>query len=65
MVRNSVGAGDSLVAGFLTGLQRTESFASALQLGVAAGCATAFNDWLGTGEEIAALVEKITVEKIS
>lgn len=65
MVRNSVGAGDPLVAGFLTGLQRTESFASALQLGVAAGCATAFNDWLGTGEEIAALVEKITVEKIS
>ena len=63
-VRNTVGAGDSLVAGFLTGLKRTEDFGRALQLGVAAGCATAFNDWLGTREETMALLDRIQVEKI-
>lgn len=62
-VRNTVGSGDSLVAGFLTGLKRTEDFAKALQLGVAAGCATAFNDWLGTCEETLALLNNIRVEK--
>lgn len=64
-VRNTVGSGDSLVAGFLTGLQRTEDFAQALQLGVAAGCATAFNDWLGTREETMELLNKIHVEKVN
>lgn len=63
-VRNTVGSGDSLVAGFLTGLKRTEDFGKALQLGVAAGCATAFNDWLGTKEETMALVDSIQVEKV-
>ena len=63
-VRNTVGAGDSLVAGFLTGLKQTEDFGRALQLGVAAGCATAFNDWLGTREETMALLDHIHVEKV-
>ena len=44
--RSTVGAGDALVAGFLTGLRQTEDFVQALQLGVAAGCAAAFSDWL-------------------
>lgn len=60
---NTVGAGDSLIAGFLTGLRQTGDFGEALQMGVAAGCATAFSDWLGTKEETLALLDQIHVEK--
>lgn len=60
---NTVGAGDSLVAGFLTGLRQTGDFARALQMGVAAGCATAFSDWLGTKEQTLELMAQIEVEK--
>ena len=42
-VRNSVGAGDSMVAGFLTGAQNGD-YEYALKLGTAAGGATAFSD---------------------
>ncbi|MDE7218921.1 MAG: 1-phosphofructokinase family hexose kinase [Oscillospiraceae bacterium] len=60
---NTVGAGDSLVAGFLTGLGQSGDFGRALQMGVAAGCATAFSDWLGTKELTMELMEQIHVEK--
>lgn len=63
VVRNTVGAGDSLVAGFLTGLRQTGDFGEALRMGVAAGSATAFNNWLGTREETLALLEQVRVEK--
>ena len=62
-VRNTVGAGDSLVAGFLTGLRQSGDFGRALQMGVAAGCATAFDDWLGTRENTLALLEQIREQK--
>ena len=65
LARNTVGAGDSLVAGFLTGLGQTGDYAKALQMGVAAGGATAFSEWLGTREETLALLEQVRVEKIS
>ncbi|MDR1039708.1 MAG: 1-phosphofructokinase family hexose kinase [Deltaproteobacteria bacterium] len=42
-VRNSVGAGDSMVAGFLHCFGETGDFAAALRLGAAAGTATAFS----------------------
>lgn len=48
---NSVGAGDSMVAGFLVGFDRG-GYEEALRLGVAAGSATAFSPRLATGEEI-------------
>ena len=63
-MRNTVGAGDSLVAGFLTGMKRTDDFGKALQLGIAAGGATAFSDWLCTAEEIDALLDQVHVEKV-
>ncbi len=44
-VRNSVGAGDAMVAGFLAGWLQTGSYAHALKWGVAAGSATAFFRW--------------------
>ena len=42
-VVNSVGAGDSMVAGFLAGVLQTGDYAYALKLGTAAGSATAFS----------------------
>lgn len=45
---NSVGAGDSMVAGFLAGYLETGSYAHALKLGTAAGSATAFSIGLGS-----------------
>ena len=47
-VKNSVGAGDSMVAGFLAGWLNTGDYAQALRLGAAAGSATAFSDGLAS-----------------
>lgn len=60
---NTVGSGDSLVAGFLTGLGQTGDFGQALRLGVAAGSATAFSPWLGTRELTMELMEQVRIEK--
>jgi len=56
-VRNSVGAGDSMVAGFLAGWLKTEDYAAAHRLGAAAGSATAFSDGLATEPEALALLD--------
>lgn len=45
-VRNSVGAGDSMIAGFLAGYLKTGNYHEALRLGSATGSATAFSDGL-------------------
>ena len=55
-VRNSVGAGDSMVAGFLAGWLETGDYAYAQRLGAAAGSTTAFADGLATKEQIMALI---------
>ncbi|MDE7281462.1 MAG: 1-phosphofructokinase, partial [Ruminiclostridium sp.] len=57
IVRNSVGAGDSMVAGFLAGLDRGD-YEYALKLGTAAGGATAFSEGLAERE----LIEKLFKE---
>ena len=51
-VKNSVGAGDSMVAGFIAGYLEKEDYEYALKLGAAAGGATALSDDLATKEEI-------------
>ena len=56
-VLNSVGAGDSMVAGFLTGYLNTGDYEKAFRLGVVTGSATAFQYWLATKEDIVALME--------
>ena len=55
-VKNSVGAGDSMVAGFLAGWLQTGDFAYALRLGTAAGSAAAFSDGLPARADIEALL---------
>ncbi len=62
-VVNTVGAGDSLVAGFLVGWQRTKDFAEALRLGVAAGSATAFREGLCGPGEAEALLPEVRIER--
>ena len=52
---NPVGAGDSVVAGFLWGLTKTGNFKDALKCGVCAGCASAFSGRIATGADIRAL----------
>lgn len=49
-VTNSVGAGDSMVAGFVAGYLRTGSYKEALKNGTAAGSATAFSEGLASRE---------------
>lgn len=51
-VKNTVGSGDSMVAGFIAGYIQTGDYKYALELGSAAGSATAFSDDLGTYAEI-------------
>ena len=55
-VVNSVGAGDSMVAGFLAGYLKTGDYGYALKLGTAAGSATAFSIGLARREQIDALL---------
>ena len=57
-VVNSVGAGDSMVAGFLAGYLNTGSYERALELGTAAGSATAFQSWLASREDIVKLLDR-------
>ncbi len=56
--KNSVGAGDSMVAGFLAGYLDSGDYEQALRVGSAAGSATAFSDVLATRPEIEALLNK-------
>ena len=61
---NSVGAGDSMVAGFLAGYLKTGDYAQALQLGVAAGSASAFKDWLATQDDIERLLVQMAADNL-
>lgn len=58
VVKNSVGAGDSMVAGFTAGVLNGD-YEYALKLGTAAGGATAFSDGLATKEKITELVKTL------
>ncbi|WP_165997222.1 1-phosphofructokinase [Bacillus sp. Cs-700] len=61
-VQNSVGAGDSVVAGFLSKYIETENLKEAFQSGIAAGSASAFSTGFCTAEEVQALRKQITVK---
>ncbi len=56
---NTVGAGDSMVAGFLAGYLSKGNFAEALKLGIAAGSATACSDGLASKAKIDEFYEKV------
>lgn len=56
---NAVGAGDSMVAGFLTGWMERKDYRHAFHMGLAAGSASAFSEYLATREEIEAVYRNI------
>ena len=58
-VVNTVGSGDSMVAGFLTGCLRDGDYARALKLGAACGSATAFSEGLAPRELIDEIFNKL------
>ncbi|MBD5470962.1 MAG: 1-phosphofructokinase [Lachnospiraceae bacterium] len=49
---NAVGAGDSMVAGFVAGWTEKKDYAYAFRMGISAGSASAFSEMLATKEEI-------------
>ena len=59
-VVNSVGAGDSMVAGFITGYIRGGNYEEALKSGTAAGSATAFSEGLASLEMYEKMLKQIT-----
>ena len=58
-VVNAVGAGDSMVAGFMAGWLEKHDYRYAFYMGVAAGSATAFSEKLAVKEEIEYIYQKI------
>ena len=56
-VRNAVGAGDSMVAGFLAGYLETGDYERAFYMGVCTGSASAFSEGLAQKEDVYALLE--------
>lgn len=58
-VVNTVGAGDSMVAGFIAGYKQSGDFEHAFKMGIATGSASAFSMNLATAEEVANLLKEI------
>ena len=56
---NTVGSGDSMVAGFLAGYEKEKSYAYALKLGTACGNATAFSSGLADKVKINEIMNKM------
>lgn len=63
-VVNSVGAGDSLVAGFIGTYAKYQDYHKAFQVAVAAGSATAFSKDLASKEQIDLLINQVEIKKI-
>lgn len=56
---NAVGAGDSMVAGFLAGYLKTKDYEEAFKMGLACGSASAFSENLATKEEVEKLLRQM------
>lgn len=56
---NAVGAGDSMVAGFLAGWTEKKDYAYAFRMGITAGSASAFSELLATRQEIEQVFRKL------
>lgn len=59
-VLNSVGAGDSMVAGFLYGYLTSGDFKTAFKMGISSGSASAFSENLATKDEIYTIFNTLT-----
>lgn len=59
VVKNSVGAGDSMVAGFIAGYLKENDLNKAFKMGVATGSASAFSEELATKDEVENLLKEL------
>lgn len=64
VVKNSVGAGDSLVAGFIATYSQTSDIVEALKWGAASGSATAFLMDLCKKEDVKSLLHQVNINKL-
>lgn len=60
---NGVGAGDSMVAGFMAGWMEKRDYRHAFYMGIAAGSASAFSENLATGKEVEAVYRQVAGQK--
>lgn len=58
-VKNSVGAGDSMVGGFIAGYLKHNKLEEAFKMGVATGSASAFSEGLATKDKVEELLVQI------
>ena len=58
ILKNSVGAGDSMVAGFIYGYLSSHDYENAFKYGVCTGSASAFSEELATKDEVESLIKK-------
>lgn len=65
VVKNSVGAGDSMVAGFLAYYSKYKIIPDAFRYGAAAGSATAFSLDLCKKDDVNLLLKNVIIDKIS
>ena len=63
VLKNAVGAGDSMVAGFVAGWMEKQNYEYAFHMGVSAGSASAFSDLLATKEEIQRVYQQVCDRK--
>ena len=59
---NGVGAGDSMVAGFLAGWLEKQDYAYAFRMGIAAGSASAFSERLATKAEVCEVFQRVVLQ---
>ncbi len=58
---NGVGAGDSMVAGFMAGWMEKQDYRHAFRMGIAAGSASAFSENLATKAEIEEVYARVSI----
>ena len=58
---NGVGAGDSMVAGFLAGFAETQDYKEAFRMGISAGSASAFSQNLASRQEILDVKKRVQI----
>jgi 1-phosphofructokinase len=63
-LKSSVGSGDSMVAGFLAGYQKTGDYVTALRTGAACGSASAFSTALATREEVESMYHELELMEV-
>ena len=64
-LKNSVGAGDSMIAGFIGRYAKTKDVVDAFKWGVACGSATAFSDDLAEASFIEELLPEVIIEQVN